>query len=542
MGRGILTNGGSWLQNAYISHYRRKLLAFLAEKSDMVQHREIIKEVAAGVDRAWIYYVMLVVAGLIALLGLLTNSVAVVIGAMLISPLMGPIISSSLALTIGDIGIARRAFRTIAVSVALTVGICALVTLISPLKEPTAEILARVRPNILDLFVAVLSGVAGAVALCTKRNYLITATGVAVATAVVPPLSVVGYGLGTWQPMLALGGFLLFFTNFVAIVLTSDLVFFILGFRTSFVETPQYPYRTRLLIVGVLLTLISVPLVYTLAADVGRLKDKKRIERVLKQQLNREKLSRLTGYEHARRGEEVVVRASVNTVRYIEKLAQRELKRELEKGLKRPVRMELEQLIVASGQDLKEHREVELALSGGSLPDDKARPEELTARLGGMILKAEQELREALAPFPVSGPSITFAGGGKPLLLSATLRRDYPLSADERLILERQLERVLELPVALRMETAPLLPPLRFAGDGSLTEESLSALEIVRKLPDGPSGYRFHVAAPGNSRREARSLRRHLTGTLAVPATVLTAAPANGTGVRLSVLRQEKER
>jgi len=257
VGLRVLTTRGNVLNSAYINNYRKKLTGYLAEKAGMVQHREVIKEVSSGVDRSWIYYVMLLVAGLIALLGLLTDSVAVVIGAMLISPLMGPIISSSLAFTIGDLTLARRAFRTIAVSVALTVAVSALVTLVSPLKEPTAEILARVRPNILDLFVAALSGVAGAVALCTKRNYLVTATGVAVATAVIPPLSVVGYGLGTWQPMLALGGFLLFFTNFVAIVLTSDLVFFILGFRTSLAESPKYSHRARLLIVTVLLSLIS---------------------------------------------------------------------------------------------------------------------------------------------------------------------------------------------------------------------------------------------------------------------------------------------
>jgi len=175
------------MTSAQIRYYTKKLKDYLALKTEMVSHQAIIKEVASGVERSWVYYLMLLMSGLIALLGLLTNSVAVVIGAMLISPLMGPIISSGLALTIGDLPLARRAFRTIAVSVVLTVLVTALMTLLSPLKEPTSEILARVRPNIYDLFIAVLSGIVGAVALCTKRNYLITATGVAVATAVIPP-------------------------------------------------------------------------------------------------------------------------------------------------------------------------------------------------------------------------------------------------------------------------------------------------------------------------------------------------------------------
>lgn len=258
------------MNKAIISYYIKKLTDYLALKTEMVNHWAVVKDVAAGVDRSWVYYSMSILAGLIALLGLLTNSVAVVIGAMLISPLMGPIISSSLAFTIGDLPLARRAFKTIAVSVVLTIVVCTVVSFISPLKDPTAEILARVRPNIFDLFVAMLSGIVGAIALCTKRNYLITSSGVAVATAVIPPLSVTGYGLGTGQLMLAMGGFLLFFTNFVAIVLTSDLIFFILGFRTSHVETVQYSPRKRFLIIAGLLTLVSIPLVYTMVADLSK--------------------------------------------------------------------------------------------------------------------------------------------------------------------------------------------------------------------------------------------------------------------------------
>jgi uncharacterized membrane protein len=89
--------------SANVSYYTKKLSEYLAVKTAMVNHRGVIKEVASSVDRSWVYYITLVMASLIALLGLLTNSVAVVIGAMLISPLMGPIISSSLAFTIGDL-------------------------------------------------------------------------------------------------------------------------------------------------------------------------------------------------------------------------------------------------------------------------------------------------------------------------------------------------------------------------------------------------------------------------------------------------------
>ena len=535
------------INSAYINYSLKKFKEYLAVKTEMVQHREVIREVASSVDRTWIYYVTLMVAGLIALLGLLTNSVAVVIGAMLISPLMGPIISSSLAFTIGDLPLARRAFQTIAVSVALTILVSAIVSFISPLKEPTAEILSRVRPNIFDLFVAVLSGIVGAIALCTKRNYLITSTGVAVATAVIPPLSVTGYGLGTGQPWLALGGFLLFFTNFVAIVLASDVVFFIMGFRNSHVETVQYSRRTRYLIVGGLLALVSVPLVYTLASDVGRIKDKKRIERVLKRHLDKEQVSRLTSYSHLPKDGKVLVKASVNTLQFIEDPSQLLIEEELAEWLKRPVHIELEQLIVASGKELKPTDQAkQAALAGVAVAVKQETPAEINGKVGGIVAQVERELAAALAPFPLSNTRLTFAGASEPLLVSATLRRDYPVSDDELLILSRQVGRVLEMPVALNVEAVPLLPVLRVDKDGNLAAESISDLDIVNRLPDGPGRFRFQISSLRRNEGEAEALRQYLTRELAVPDRQLSLVQVSGTtapaGVTLRILRQGNSR
>ncbi|GFO62631.1 TIGR00341 family protein [Geomonas paludis] len=519
--------------------YRGKMKAYLAMKADMVQHREVIREVAASVDGSWVYYVMLILAAVIALLGLLLNSVAVVIGAMLISPLMGPIISSSLSFTIGDLALVRRTFRTLGTSIALTLAVSALITLLSPLKEPTAEILSRVRPNILDLFIAALSGVAGAVALCTKRNYLITSTGVAVATAVIPPLSVAGYGLGTWQPMLALGGFLLFFTNFVAIILSSDIVFFILGFRTSHVEAPQHSHRTRLVVITTVLTLISVPLVYTLSSDVTRIKNEKRIGRVLKSRLDRELASRLTGYRFRQEGKGVLVMASVNTVRFVAKPAQREIEKELAQGLGRPVRLELEQVIVASESQLKD-----VTAKGGAAQPGKESPAELVAKMRPLVVRVEQELAAALVPFEVSHTAVAFSGDGGGLLVNAMLARDYGVSDDERLLLSRQLQQALGVPVRVEIRVTPMLPPIVFAGDGSLTPESKNKLEVLRHLPEGPSAFRFVVAGPKESGGRLRFLGRYLAQQLAVPAQAVTTATSRGRGgaVTLRVVRYDNVR
>jgi len=497
------------MTSAQIRYYTKKLKDFLALKTEMVNHQAIIKEVASGVERSWVYYLMLLMSGLIALLGLLTNSVAVVIGAMLISPLMGPIISSGLALTIGDLALARRAFRTIAISVGLTILVTAFFTLLSPLKEPTSEILARVRPNIYDLFIAVLSGIVGAVALCTKRNYLITATGVAVATAVIPPLSVAGYGLGTGQLMLGMGGFLLFFTNFVAIVLTSDLVFFIMGFRTSHVETIQYSQRTRLLVIGGLMLLISIPLVYTLVVDLRKMNTSKRIERVLKKHLNQQQSSRMTGYTYQSRKDGVQIRATVNTVRRIAKPLEQKIEQELQADFKPPVNLYLEQVLVAS-ERLPEQIE-------SNKPREET-PTEIHNKVVRLVHNAERELAALLTPFPVRNVRLSFATQAQPLGLSAVVRRDWPVNEDELLLLTRQLEKALQLPLIVSFRTAPLLPTLLLDDDGKLNQESQQALSLIAQLPGGVTGYRLQLEASGrNDRQLASVVRRHLITKLGVP-------------------------
>lgn len=504
--------------------YIKKLTDYLTLKTEMVDHQGIVREVASGVEHSWVYYLMLLMAGLIALLGLLTNSVAVVIGAMLISPLMGPIISTGLALTISDLSLARRAFRAIAVSVVMTILLSALVTVLSPLKEPTAEILARARPNIYDLLIAALSGIAGAVALCTKRNYMITATGVAVATAVIPPLSVVGYGLGTGQFMLALGGFFLFFTNFVAILLTSDLVFFIMGFRSRHLETIKYSQRTRFAVIAAVLSIISIPLIYTLVVDMKKVNTQKRIEQVLKKHLNRERESRMTGYTFLPQQGKLLVRATVNTIRLFEKKTEMQMVREMQERLKSPVDLQLEQVIVAS-EKLPAPR-VEPTMFPSTTPSAAPRAEtstEISAKVNDLVSHAEKELADAFAPFHVSDTKLTFAGSQEPLHVTATLQRDYPVSNDELVLLSRLLERSLNVPVNLNISVTSFLPNLEFGKNGMLSPGSVEALAIIKKLPGGTTGFRFLIrSSESKNSRELVELKRHLIKELGVPINALS--------------------
>jgi uncharacterized hydrophobic protein (TIGR00271 family) len=171
------------------------------------------------------YWLELSFSAGIATLGLVLNSPAVVIGAMLISPLIGPIIGAGLALAAADLYLGIKSFLNLAASIAAALAISAGLVWLLPLHTPTAEILSRTRPNLLDLGVAFLSGMAGSL-LVFRRGTSSALPGVAIAVALMPPLCASGFGIGSGaQWSIVTGAGLLFLTNLAAIVTTAFLVF-----------------------------------------------------------------------------------------------------------------------------------------------------------------------------------------------------------------------------------------------------------------------------------------------------------------------------
>jgi uncharacterized hydrophobic protein (TIGR00271 family) len=179
------------------------------------------------------YWIQVLFSAGIATLGLVLNSPAVIIGAMLISPLMGGILANGLALAAGDVVLAIRSLLNLILSCLVAISFAVLLVSLLPFKEVTSEILARTQPNLLDLVVALFSGAVGSVAICKEPKGVATSIpGVAIAVALMPPLCVVGYGIGVAISLnsiqglqVASGGGLLFFTNLVAITFTAMLVF-----------------------------------------------------------------------------------------------------------------------------------------------------------------------------------------------------------------------------------------------------------------------------------------------------------------------------
>ncbi|ERP38743.1 TIGR00341 family protein [Chitinivibrio alkaliphilus] len=199
------------------------------------------------------YIVLIVLSTLLATLGLFTNSVPVVIGAMILAPLMGPIISLSMGVLRQDKKLTLSSVTTIGSSVCMSLGAATLLTYFMPLSTPGTEILSRTHPTLLDLGIAAISGCAGAYAHA-REDLAKTLAGVAIAVALIPPLAVTGIGIGWGRFDIFGGAALLFTTNLAGITLAAALTFLVLGFS---------PIKRSLRGMAVSLTvvaLLSIPL------------------------------------------------------------------------------------------------------------------------------------------------------------------------------------------------------------------------------------------------------------------------------------------
>lgn len=200
------------------------------------------------------FLVLMALSTLIATFGLFGDSSPVVIGAMILAPLMGPIISLAMGVLRQDGSLVKNSLRTIFFGMLIGLFFAVLITLVTPLKSLNSEIMARIRPNLLDLGVAVAAGIAGAYAH-SREEIAKTLAGVAISVALVPPLAVVGIGLawGNWNVFW--GASLLYGTNLAGIVLAAALTFLILGYS---------PFRLAtkgLLLSVIIFILVTAPLV-----------------------------------------------------------------------------------------------------------------------------------------------------------------------------------------------------------------------------------------------------------------------------------------
>ena len=217
------------------------------------EYRELFVSLRDNAKATHSFQVLMILSVLLALAGMYANSAPVIIGAMILAPLMLPIVSLAMGLARTESNLIRTSMHTLSVGVLWGLACAVFVAWAMPLDVPTAEMTARMSPTLMDLFVAVISGVAGAYAYA-KEEVAKSLAGVAIAVALVPPLSVVGIGLGWGDWSMAGGAMLLLITNLVGIALAASATFLVLGFA---------PFRRARAGIGVsllIMLVISAPL------------------------------------------------------------------------------------------------------------------------------------------------------------------------------------------------------------------------------------------------------------------------------------------
>ena len=199
-------------------NFRTILKKMFSITEDAASNEEIRDRILSGGKITGTNMVVMICAILIASVGLNTNSIAVIIGAMLISPLMGSILAISYGTVSNDAYLIKRHFFGFAIYF-----------LLSPVKEPTEQLLARTNPNFFDVIIAISGGVAGIVGQTRKDKSNNIIPGVAIATALMPPLCTCGYALANGEFRMLLGAFYLFIINAYFIYIASDVMLTLLG-------------------------------------------------------------------------------------------------------------------------------------------------------------------------------------------------------------------------------------------------------------------------------------------------------------------------
>ena len=243
----------------------KEILQHLKQYFNLRPHKEdeseIIDQINSGITFRGGNLWVLIFAILIASLGLNVNSTAVIIGAMLISPLMGPIIGMGFALGTNDLDMLKRAAKNYAISTLISILTATLYWFLTPLSDAQSELLARTSPTLYDVLIAFCGGAAGIIALCTKGKSNVI-PGVAIATALMPPLCTAGFGLGTGHIIYFLGAFYLFFINTVFICLATLGGVKLMHFEKKVFLTPERERRVRQIVTTVVVvTMIPAAIV-----------------------------------------------------------------------------------------------------------------------------------------------------------------------------------------------------------------------------------------------------------------------------------------
>lgn len=249
------------MSNRSPHHLSEALRSFLRSRFDLsadkASEEEVVDNIRKGVEFKGTNLWVLIFATFVASLGLNVNLTAVIIGAMLISPLMGPIMGMGLSVGINDFELLKRSLRNFGFMVLASIFTSTLYFFISPLSGAQSELLARTTPTTYDVLIAFFGGLAGIVAQSRKDRTSTVIPGVAIATALMPPLCTAGFGLATLQFKYFIGAFYLFFINTVFIAIATFIVVRFLHYsKKEFVDKNREMRVRRSILLIVLVTII----------------------------------------------------------------------------------------------------------------------------------------------------------------------------------------------------------------------------------------------------------------------------------------------
>ncbi|MHC4771883.1 MAG: TIGR00341 family protein [Planctomycetota bacterium] len=384
------------------------------------------------------FYVMVIISNLIAVLGLVANSPAVLIGAMLVAPLMTPIFGISLALVRGNPQFLFRAILAEVQGVGLAILLSFLFGLLPLAIEPTSEMLARTQPNLLDLLVAVFAGLAGAYAMVDERISP-SLPGVAIATAIVPPLANTGLCLALGEYWGGLGSFALFLANFLSILLAASFVFAAAGMVPFYGELTKKDLSRRFGVAVLSFSVITVVFTWSLVRMVQRRHAKNTIERTLIAQFSDIPGTFLRDFMMHSEKEGLHVLAAVHTPTMISPEMVQKIEVILSAELNKPIDLIVRNSIVKDIGATGSHSPILAQTLDGDFIENKVTPVEK------MIALTEQVFWEQCghkAGFQVI--NITHRPGESGDILLASIQALSPLSTQKILSIETEVRNRLQ--------------------------------------------------------------------------------------------------
>jgi uncharacterized hydrophobic protein (TIGR00271 family) len=427
---------------------------WVGEVRDEVRHGTVLRRLAEESGLSPRYIFMTCMSGGIAILGLLLSSPAVVIGAMLLSPLMGPILGAGFALAEGKFTWLRLCAKAILVGTLVAIAFTALIVSVSPLQTVTEEIAARTRPNLFDLMIALFSSLAGSYAMIRGREG--TIVGVAIATALMPPLAVVGFGLATWNMTVFGGALMLFITNLLTIALTATVMARLYGFRSANVSRHGLLQNFGILTIFVLL---AIPLGLSLRQIAREANGQRIISRTIEDHFDvRARIDQLSIDWDA---EPISVDASVLTPRFQPEANQR-VTSVLERDLGIPVAVHINQFRVSADPGAAEQAALAQARAREQAEQDRRATQALVSRM-------------ALAA-GVQNDAVTVDGANQRIVATAAVLPGLTL-AGYRALETRVAQDAQGWTIALR---PPLLPlPEITLDDGEPDDAGQRALDTI---------------------------------------------------------------